>query len=354
MHKYSFRPRIGTNYEKGYGDVRIFVLGAFFHCSMTECRFYRDCIVSGNWKKHDADCPEYRKNRDLPDYEYRLSNANIIEVDSFLEGGNYPYHSIFSHFILGRNDSLPEATKEELWENLVFYNYVQQWLPEGTVLDYRRDRKMLDRDFGALEAVLKETRPNILYVWNPAIKEALENNKGALKGCSLDFIMDCEVTGLTVSKYHFYMNDERFSIRNLSISGERKLNKGQINRYLQGILGRPGEDFSHLALILGRHQAVLKKNMGKPGGMIYFTEKGIRPADSRFSSLYGLIEKLRDADRKRIEYGRKAAVENGISEKVRVKPLRWKDYETLFMQKGIHSLLKQYERRNRSKNQANI
>lgn len=45
---------------------------------------------------------------------YRLSNSNVIEVDSYLEGGHYPACSSFTHNMLGKivfNEELTSSSE---------------------------------------------------------------------------------------------------------------------------------------------------------------------------------------------------------------------------------------------------
>ena len=67
---------------------RTLVLGAYHYCWYGKCRYFKECVVEGRVADYDTVCPEYERMSDR-DY-YRLSNSNVIEIDSYLEGEHYP------------------------------------------------------------------------------------------------------------------------------------------------------------------------------------------------------------------------------------------------------------------------
>ena len=87
-HRYFFRPRVGNDYQDGFMGLRTLVLGAYHYCWYDKCRYFKECVMEGRVADYDTICPEYERMSDR-DY-YRLSNSNVIEIDSYLEGEHYP------------------------------------------------------------------------------------------------------------------------------------------------------------------------------------------------------------------------------------------------------------------------
>ena len=59
------------------------------------CNYYDQCVRAGRSSEFDELCPIYKSRMELYDY-YRISNSNIIEVDSFLDGARYPSLQVFT------------------------------------------------------------------------------------------------------------------------------------------------------------------------------------------------------------------------------------------------------------------
>ena len=99
-HRRFFNPRVGKDYQEGFMGHRTLVLGAYHYCWYGKCRYFKECVVEGRVADYDTVCPEYERMSDR-DY-YRLSNSNIIEIDSYLEGEHYPAYDSFTHRMLGK------------------------------------------------------------------------------------------------------------------------------------------------------------------------------------------------------------------------------------------------------------
>ena len=107
-HRRFFNPRVGKDYQEGFMGHRTLVLGAYHYCWYGKCRYFKECVVEGRVADYDTVCPEYERMSDR-DY-YRLSNSNIIEIDSYLEGEHYPAYDSFTHRMLGKKSYLgPES-----------------------------------------------------------------------------------------------------------------------------------------------------------------------------------------------------------------------------------------------------
>ena len=196
MSQYFFHPRIGKYYEKGYRGYRTLVLGAFFYCPIKKYKHCRECLRDS--RPFDHQCPCYI-DRAEQDYYY-LANSCNIEIDSFLEDCPYPTFSMFTKYVTGRNDHLPKPVKYRFWEHVAFYNYVQHYLPDGNAPRYDDNREMLDADWPALQDLLDELQPEIIYVWNSCIKDAIVANNHKLD-TPLTFLGQTDMQGLTTYRF---------------------------------------------------------------------------------------------------------------------------------------------------------
>ena len=96
MQKYFFKPRVGQNYWKGIGGLRVLIAGSHFRCPYSNCvHLKKECASSSTIFEMDQKCPCYLDKEDQ-EY-YRLSNSDTIEVNSYLEGFSYQAFSAFTY-----------------------------------------------------------------------------------------------------------------------------------------------------------------------------------------------------------------------------------------------------------------
>lgn len=180
---YFFRPRIGKNYSSGFKGLKTLVLGQYLYCWRQECAYREMCTVQGLSRQLDMLCPLY-SDKDDREY-YRLSNSNLIEVDSYIEGEDYSAFSAFTHRMLGQREHLSPSVRVSLWERVAFYNYVQNYFPDPEVFEYDGRKELLDRYFPAFASVLEKLRPEVIYVWGDALKRILEERCSELNNVEL-------------------------------------------------------------------------------------------------------------------------------------------------------------------------
>ena len=175
MKKYFFTPRVGKDYEKGFHGIKTLILGSHFYCPYTDCSHLKEGCASSNtiWSM-DAACPCYVGKEDQ-NY-YKLSNSDTIEVDSYLEGFPYPSFDAFTYLMLNKRDYLSEDEKLLFWDQIAFTNYIQHYWPNGYTPPYEDNESLFDADYEAFKEVLTELRPQIVIVWNKAIKDCLLSN----------------------------------------------------------------------------------------------------------------------------------------------------------------------------------
>ena len=178
MSKYFFQPYKGNQYEDGYLGCKTLIVGAHHYCNHSELQCYKRCVEEGHSRLYDKSCPINQQlvekhGEQWRDY-YDLSNENTLELDCYLDDCPYPAYSAFTKYMLHIPDYLSEKQKRDFWNRVAFYNYVQHYLPDGFTPDYDEANKdMYDDDYEAFAEVIDELKPDIIYVWNPAVKKCL-------------------------------------------------------------------------------------------------------------------------------------------------------------------------------------
>lgn len=178
MKSMFLKPRIGRMYQQGWNNYRTLVLGSHIPCLVPNCEFKELCCSSNTIFEMDNKCPEYAGKHDD---SLRLSNANIIELEAYINGeANYPYYSAFTKNILGAFDSISKEKKESFWEYVTFSNYFQCFtksssLPED--IDYAEH-------IGALKELLEHLNPHpqIIYVWTERLCKFLNEHYSEIDG----------------------------------------------------------------------------------------------------------------------------------------------------------------------------
>ena len=127
---------------------RTLVLGAYHYCWYDKCRYYDECVRQGRTAEYDRRCPVYE---DKPDKDYyRLSNSNVIEIDSYIEGGHYPAYDAFTHKMSGIKKYVGSGVRAAFWDKVAFYNWIQHYLPEPQEdFQYRQWEEVFLRDLPA-------------------------------------------------------------------------------------------------------------------------------------------------------------------------------------------------------------
>lgn len=179
MGKNFFKPRIGKDYEKGLKQgKKVLVLGASHYCLHNEnndtgfiCPVWDQCtsLVIKDSSPYNVLCPYYKSSKNEIERGLLLEDSPSIEVDNYLEGGNYTSYSNFTDFmmkVLGFN------APNEFWDKVAFYNYVQHFLPYQTTPRQTRADIM---NFEALLKVIKDLQPDIIIVWGVVVTDHFKN-----------------------------------------------------------------------------------------------------------------------------------------------------------------------------------
>ena len=177
-----FKPRIGTHYTEGWQGIRTLVLGAHHICSF-DCQMKHLCCQADKVWEMDDHCPCYVSLRDS---EYhKLHNNNIVEMDAYIDDlANFPTYSAFTKYMLGRKDYLTEDDRADFWEHVVFYNFLQHFLPNGNTPPYQGNEAMYDAAIPALTEMIASLPepPQVIYVWSKAVRDCLLNNINKVEG----------------------------------------------------------------------------------------------------------------------------------------------------------------------------
>ena len=201
-----FQPRIGQHYQEGFRGYRTLVLGVKHHCTLKHCRFYEDCVNQKNCALYDAVCPAYGDRRDL-----RLSLSNQIEIDALLEEyDHYPTYSYFTKLMLGKADDCTEAEKTAFWEQMAFANYLQYFCPSPQVPEYEEEGLAYRyEDWDAFQELLETVKPEVLLVWNAALKTLLDKKiaEGEING--LTHFDDFRSETLTINRYLYKVQPKK-------------------------------------------------------------------------------------------------------------------------------------------------
>lgn len=202
-----FTPRTGPAYREGFMGQRTLVLGAYHYCWYDKCRYYDECVRQGRTAEYDRRCPVYE---DKPDRNYYcLSNSNVIEIDSYIEGGHYPTYDAFTHKMSGIKKYVGPGIRAAFWDKVAFYNWIQHYLPEPQEdFQYQQWEEVFLRDLPAFEDVLQDLRPQVVLVWTDTLREFLDRHCGTLDGMSMMRVQTIEMDSLEAWGYRVRYADE--------------------------------------------------------------------------------------------------------------------------------------------------
>lgn len=118
------------------------------------------------------------------------------------EYDRYPIYSYFTKLMLGKSDDCTETEKESFWEQVAFANYLQYFCPSPQVPEYKEDGLTYRiEDWNAFLELLDTLQPEVLLVWNSALKTLLDkkNAEGEIEG--LTYFDDFRSETLTINRY---------------------------------------------------------------------------------------------------------------------------------------------------------
>lgn len=172
-----FDPWIGEHYDEGFKGVRTLVVGVCHFCTES-CGFRRQCSSAKEIWELDSRCPFYSNFEDK-DY-YRLHNSNDIEIRSFIDGdAPYPSYKLFTYYMLKCAGDLSSEKKRELWDHVVFTNFLQFFHDDKDALPSLP--VLYEEAYPAFREIVEKLNPEVVYVWNNETKKCLATHKEDLK-----------------------------------------------------------------------------------------------------------------------------------------------------------------------------
>ncbi len=207
--KYFFTPRIGCRYSEKWNGYYTMVVGSHLICK-DSCEFKSLCTTSTQiWEMEDC-CPR-NKNRQSETY-YSLSNSSRVQIDTYIaDRANYSDHTTFTRYMLEERGYVSSEKREEFWERVVFYNFLQHYLSNGEIPNYNDNKSFFNENIEAFKQVLKavEPQPQLIYVWSKSVADALRANISKIEGLR-EILMETEVQVMEVALFA-YQTEVQFS-----------------------------------------------------------------------------------------------------------------------------------------------
>lgn len=154
--KINFIPWIGKNYEQGINGNKVLVLGESHYCSPVE-------------KRHCAG--QFCNQENVKDCE----NFTIEVIDEFVH--NYTGEKYEQTFLCFErqvtNKELSQTEREDFWNSVMFYNYLQYALERPGQEPSPNQWKMWAKSEEAFEELLQKYMPDKIIVWGKRLFEAL-------------------------------------------------------------------------------------------------------------------------------------------------------------------------------------
>lgn len=179
--KINFNPWVGKNYEQGINGHKVLVLGESHYCTPVENRHCEGRICN---QKNVQDCLHF----------------TIDVIDSFVH--NYSGEKYEQTFLCFErqvtNKELSQSEREQFWNSLMFYNYLQYAL-EGPGLEPSPTQwKMWAQSEEAFEELLQKYMPDKIIVWGKRLFDALPEWE-----CTRELLTTDDGQQAPVKKYKF-------------------------------------------------------------------------------------------------------------------------------------------------------
>ena len=199
-----FLPRIGMHYLDGWNGYRTLVLGVHHICSEWNCPFQGKCMNTEGVSEMDDACPVYT---DLHNSDYhKLHNGNIIEMNAYIgDEANYPTYSAFTKFMVKKKGYLSREDRANFWEHVVFYNFLQHYLPNGDTPAYVGHEQIYDAAISAFLEMLESLpeKPQVIYAWSKPLYDCLLKHLDQVPGLKVESL---EVYPQVMELYYFSLN----------------------------------------------------------------------------------------------------------------------------------------------------
>ncbi len=165
MKKVNFKPWVGVNYANGIGGKKVLVLGESHYCR--ELAEGGRCCPSCECCKMDEECHKFTINVMR---EFRDNYSGEGYEQTFL---------CFERAVAGHE--LSQKEREEFWDSVVFYNYMQ-YAQSGP----RRPLEQRNDSSEAFREILEEYMPDCIIVWGKRLYGWLPGWNGEESEITLD------------------------------------------------------------------------------------------------------------------------------------------------------------------------
>lgn len=169
MSTINFKPWIGQNYStKGYKGKRIMILGESHYC-LKELALNGRCYPKCDKKHMKDDC--FTQTQDVvSQFVYGYVGEKYLQT--FL---------CFERAVVGKE--LSQEEREEFWNGVIFYNYIQYSQPKPRVAPQPEFWKLSEEPFKEL---LTEYMPDIIVVWGNRLYNGLPDWGGIASKLFID------------------------------------------------------------------------------------------------------------------------------------------------------------------------
>ena len=204
-----FKEYVGDSYWNGLGGRRVLVLGESMFCDKDgqrdhrRCPFFQVCtdLKTKNSSAFDKKCPYS---------EVPLSEAVRDNVKSFLSGSAVGDIKSYVNFTALMKDVGVILGKEDLFNRIVFYDFLQFYSPEATI----KKSYLSERDDLALEEIIRRYNPDVVIIWGTKVGERIKakgkayprNIRGSV---NQDYIFNQEIAGRSRTFFCIYHPSNR-------------------------------------------------------------------------------------------------------------------------------------------------
>ena len=156
MTKINFKPWVGKNYDKGINGKKVLVLGESHYCSPIE---KRNCMGKICTQQNVSNCANFTI-KVVGDYVNHYSGEKYEQT--FL---------CFERAVANRE--LSQTEREEFWNSVMFYNYLQYAMDAPNQQPSATQWKMWAQSEEAFRELLETYEPDKIIVWGQRLFNAL-------------------------------------------------------------------------------------------------------------------------------------------------------------------------------------
>ena len=205
-----FKEYAGEHYKQGLGNQRVLVLGESMFCdkdgkeNRQRCPFFDICTSRAlkNSSAFDHKCP----SSDVP-----LSDAACDNVRQFLDGTAEGDITSYVNFTKLMEDIGLVHGKAELFDHIVFYDFLQFYSPAATI----DENDLTERDDMAFEEILAKYNPTVIIIWGTKVANRIKKKgqfppKGLQGVCDPNYVFSQKIAGRWRTFLSIYHPSDRY------------------------------------------------------------------------------------------------------------------------------------------------